>query len=349
MSRSSLTAMGSPCEQYLLMVSQTFVGTKKASVRAQDAALTVEKREMDHLRALASARRLALVSKDKLLAELGQAIGRRMVKRSGAQVYQMLTCTLPYFPRDVLQEFIPAESMKEHTEKRILWELASVSEVSQTLGPLLERSTYVCAGSTKAFRTPSERVIRVVAKVMPPFEIRHEILRSGAERCYLNGMYALVTQDLEFHFPKDNERRELGVSSADQLSLKHGVLEDMKTLGRSGHPLSPRWWRQLGEEDKAIEAEKRLAAAMANGRSARLPPHIRQASKEMFEIELIVSEKKGKGKMGDLYLVRWAGYHASWEPWRISGQPGDPIETWEPAHGLRATEAFKAWKNSMRN
>lgn len=320
-----------------------------ASVRAQAASLAAEERAMEKLRAMASAHGLVLFPKEKLLAELGQAIARRMVKRRGDEVYQMVACTLPYFPKEILQDILPVGSIKEHSQKKTLWELTSAEEVSRTIGPLLEKSSYACAGSTKAFRTRSERVIRVVAKLMSPLEITHEVLSSGVERCYINGMYALATQDGEIHFPKDNERRELEFSSTELSSLRRGVLEDMEKLGKTGQHLSPNWWRQLGQEEKALLVEKQLADATSSRRSRDVALQLRRVCRETYEIEAIVSEKKGRGKAGTMYLVRWMGYDAAWEPWRISGEPGDPIETWEPAHRLRATEALSSWKETTRH
>lgn len=305
---------------------------------------------MTKLRAMAAARRLALMSKDTLLLELGRAIGRRMIKRTGGHIYQMLSCTLPYFPRELLQEILPTVCVKENTEKSMQWELRTVAEVEQILGPVLRRSGYVCVGSTKAFRTKSERVIRVVAKLMSPFEITHEVSSFGVERCYLNGMYVLVTQDGELHFPKDNQRRELIVAMEEQMALRKGVKMEMIQLGQEGQPLSPSWWRQLGNEEKAKEVELMLAnpAWRQGGRKERkaAAPRQRGVSQEVFEIDSIVGEKRSHGKTKIMYLVRWAGYDVTWEPWRINGQPGDPIETWEPPQRLRGTRALEVWKTT---
>lgn len=305
---------------------------------------------MAQSRAMAAAQHLSLVSKDTLLVEMGRSIARRMVKRTGAHIYQMLTCSLPYFPRDLLREIIPQTCVKEETAKIIHWELTTVTEVEQVLGPILEKSGYVCVGSTKAFRSKSERVIRVAAKLMCPFEITHQVSGFGAERCYLNGMYTLVTQDGEMHFPKDNQRRELAVPMEEQLALRKGVKAEMSEIGQQGYPLSPSWWRQLGNEVKATEAEQLLASPtacrMRKGQKKTAAPDHRRVSQETFEIESIVGEKRGRGKMKIMYLVRWAGYDASWEPWRINGQLGDPIETWEPAQRLTGTAALEVWRTT---
>lgn len=307
--------------------------------------------QLARLRTMAAAHHVALVSKDALLVEMGRAIARRMVKRTGAHIYQMLTCSLPYFPRDLLREMIPQTCLKEDTTKVMHWELTTVTEVEQVLGPVLQKSGYVCMGSTKAFRSRSERVIRVAAKLMCPFEITHQVSGFGAERCYLNGMYMLVTQDGEMHFPKDNQRRELAIPIEERLALRNGVNAEMSEIGQQGHPLSPTWWRQLGNEVKATEAEQLLASSAPARRlrkGQKAAPLHRRVSQESFEIGSIVGEKRSSGKVKIMYLVQWAGYDASWEPWRISGQVGDPIETWEPAQRLRGTAALEVWRTTTR-
>lgn len=301
---------------------------------------------MTQLRAAAAARGLTLVSKDALLVELGRAICRRMLKRAGAHIYQMLTFSLPYFPRELLQEILPVHCVKEESVRMIQWELGTMAEVAQVLGPLLRKSGYACVGTTKAFRTKSERVIRVVAKLMTPFEITHEVSSLGGERCYLNGMYALVTQDGEIHYPKDNQRREVRVSMEEEGELWSEVKAEMTQMGQEGQPLSPSWWRQLGNEEKAKQVEILLEnPGRHGGKHPRTnAPHHQRESQESFEIDAIVSEKRSKRRL--MYLVRWSGYDVNWEPWRINGQPGDPIETWEPAQRLKGTAALEAWRES---
>ena len=65
-----------------------------------------------------------------------------------------------------------------------------------------------------------------------------------------------------------------------------------------------------------------------------------------FNVDCIVDERR-PGQERE-FLVRWEGYQASWEAWRLpdwQGQPGDPVETWEPLTGVQQTEAFLAWEN----
>ena len=59
--------------------------------------------------------------------------------------------------------------------------------------------------------------------------------------------------------------------------------------------------------------------------------------KDHYEIEASVEEQRG------WFLVRWAGYHPSWEAWRTSGEVGSAVETWEQRWRLKKTEALRAW------
>jgi hypothetical protein len=43
------------------------------------------------------------------------------------------------------------------------------------------------------------------------------------------------------------------------------------------------------------------------------------------------------------YLVEWEGYEPEWEAWRISGNVGDPVATWEPGATVMNTTAMEAW------
>ncbi|KAL1528356.1 hypothetical protein AB1Y20_009709 [Prymnesium parvum] len=161
--------------------------------RPPAAPLSSEETDLGRLMILASTLNYSLVPKDALLLELGQGVAKRMVKRRGDDVYQMLAFNLPYFPRELLKETFPASSVIEESQKRLCWVLQTPAEMA-SLTPLLGRSSSCCAGLTKAFQSASERVIRVVAKLMPPFEIMHEVSANGVERCYLNGMYLLATE-----------------------------------------------------------------------------------------------------------------------------------------------------------
>jgi hypothetical protein len=148
-------------------------------------------------------------------------------------------------------------------------------------------------------------------------------------------MYALSDESGEVHPPKDSNRNEIALTPQEEHEIRAQVLIDAMAFSQRGIPLSPAWHRQLGKEPAAQMAEARLhnlstAPAPAAGK--------RRRRADQFEVEAIVDEERG------WYLVRWAGYHPSWEAWRTSGAVGSPVETWEQERYLMNTEAMRAWR-----
>ncbi len=148
-------------------------------------------------------------------------------------------------------------------------------------------------------------------------------------------MYALLAESGELYPPKDSRRVEIALTPQEQHEIRAQVLSDAMAFSLRGLPLSPAWHRQLGNEAAAQMAEARLhnlstAPAPAEGK--------RRRRSDTYEVEAIVGEESG------WYLVRWAGYHPSWEAWRTSGAVGSPVETWEQGRYLMNTEAMRAWR-----
>ena len=66
-------------------------------------------------------------------------------------------------------------------------------------------------------------------------------------------------------------------------------------------------------------------------------------AEEIFNVARI-REERTIGRSTE-YLVEWEGYEVEWEEWRIDGQPGDPVATWEAwSPMLASTEAMEAWE-----
>ncbi|KAL1521945.1 hypothetical protein AB1Y20_021593 [Prymnesium parvum] len=111
--------------------------------------------------------------------------------------------------------------------------------------------------------------------------------------------------------------------------------------GEAGAQLSPGWWRQLGNEQRAQVAEAHLTNLEAI-RQLPLAERATRATRDTYEIESVQAEKRGWVK------VRWLGYHPSWEVWRVEGEPGTPIDTWEPRRKVKRTAAYAAWTAASR-
>ena len=42
--------------------------------------------------------------------------------------------------------------------------------------------------------------------------------------------------------------------------------------------------------------------------------------------------------------MRWEGYRESWEVYRVSGEVGEPVTTWEPLEHVEDSIALREWK-----
>jgi hypothetical protein len=97
--------------------------------------------------------------------EIGLALADHIQPRRGNQLYQVVSHSLTGIPRVLLEKIFPASSVTSETADCKTWTLTCGDLIASTLAPLLSmQSQSVCAGSTKAFRKKSQRVIRVVGR-----------------------------------------------------------------------------------------------------------------------------------------------------------------------------------------
>ena len=296
---------------------------------------------------------------EELTKEVAMAVASRMIPARGTAVYQMVTATLTSIPLQVLESCFPSDLKTEETGQTTQWRVTTIPALASLMTPLLQRSNFVCAGATRAWRALSQPVIRNVASLVPDLEVAHVRLASGLSRLYLNGMYAVVSEHGEVFWPKDNNRREIFFTEEVEADLKEQVLRDVRALADRGEPLAAGWWRQMGDESKALEVEWRLANPQAHRKAVRellRPPRVPREprakkaprrtrfTKETFEIDKILAEKRVSTKEKVIYLVRWLDYNPDWEPARASGTFGGPMETWEPRLLLARTQALQDWK-----
>ena len=202
---------------------------------------------MDQLLALASRYGYALLQPTSdLKQELANSVLSKMIQRLGDQVYQVVSCCIP-FPKQTAKEIFDPYFLTEESANRMTWTLSSCAAISSQLGPIFAtQSVYSAAGATRIFQPKSAPVVHVVATLMRGMEITHESTTSGADRLHLNFMYALVTENGEKGWPKDSKRREMIIPEEEEQELDEEVWENVRALADQGHRLSPAWWRQLG-------------------------------------------------------------------------------------------------------
>ena len=198
------------------------------------------------------------------------------------------------------------------------------------------------------------KVVRVLATPMPEVEISWVDV-TGVDKLYINFQYVLWDGDGELHPPKE-EKREVLLAPELLTALRQQVILDLLKFYQRGAPLAPGFLRKMGhtEEADAVQAmllnrpqpqdepQEQLQQDEADTSTVLAVQSNSRATH--FEVERIIGWKESTGRAKSYYLVQWAGYHETWEPWRISGEVGDPIETWEPEAAVINTEAMISWR-----
>lgn len=272
--------------------------------------------------------------------EVGTSMARHLAQRRGESVYQVASYSIPFIPKEVLWHLLDSQDCEHDvlawTEPVYTWSFDTLEKVQSVAGRLMKASNELVAGTTRALKTKSEKYSRVVASMMAPLEISH--IREE-DRVTISFAYVLADEAGELHPPKTADRREMAIDPEDTIILRQKILDDLRTMAAADFPLSPNFFRQLGMHDRAEELER--PPSRPPSRPAAADTTVEQETHG--EIDEILDERSTTGRARRWFLVRWAGYDAAWEEWRIHGEPGTPLETWEPEAHVRRSDAFKAW------
>ena len=263
---------------------------------------------------------------NKIEKEIAAAMVTRMRTRQGHHIYQSVSHSVLGVPLWLAKRMFPMENIDMEDSNCAMWVFRSFEDLRETFQDLLQKCpcNSLVAGMSRAIMRPSEKAIRVLATIIPPVEISVVRQPRGVDRLYMNFDYVLSDEAGEIHPPKDPDRREKAMSKAMVKEIREQIYSDLKVMAERDMPLSPMFFRQLKMESRALSAEASLD-------NTNYP-----------WVESIIDEKEGMDGHRR-FLVRWAGYRPEWEPWRITRDVGDPIETWEPMSSLRGTEALLAW------
>ena len=248
---------------------------------------------------------------------------------------------------------LPEEFVIQSTPTLKMWEVKSMAAVARVAGPLIASSKFYSAGATRALKTSSERVIRVVATMIPFLR-----LKWWRDCIYYEFQYVLADGTGEVHPPKDGNRNEIEIEEPLYTEVRQQILQDVNLLFEQGAPLGPEFLRQLGRLDEASVVQADLqnfsSATAANSlpplnqpallEDPKKPKRRRRSTVASYEIAAIVDERAGSRTMEKSYLVEWSGYEASWEVWRAAGNVGEAVQSWEPWSSVQRTEALQVWE-----
>ena len=183
---------------------------------------------------------LVMMPIEKYKKALGTTMARHLAARRGESIYQVVSCSLPFVPKTVLEHLLASEegSKESISEGMLRWNFETLSDVKRVATPLLElagAADRLVAGTTRALKTKSERFSRVVASMMAPMEITH---MEEEERVVINFCYVLADEAGELHKPKAQDRREMAISSQDELLLRQNIKQDLMQMAESASVLA---------------------------------------------------------------------------------------------------------------
>ena len=234
------------------------------------------------------------------------SIAKRLVPRLGSNLYQTASYTLEGYTLIAVRAL--AANVKECeapncTRSEVVWFLTSMPTIRRLPGDLMSALPNLSAGISRGQMAPSESCIRVLATIIPPLVLTWWQPPTGRGRLQVQFMYVLVMGDGDIHMPKDNSRREILLDRRQVADLRVAALQDAFAMSERGFPLSPAWWRQLGQENRALQMEANLRALVTNhGRGKR-----KALSQATFPVDCILGEKAHQGDT--LYLVRLLKIH----------------------------------------
>ena len=190
-------------------------------------------------------------------------------------MYQTVALSIEGFPHELAMQTFALATMDFTTPPgTTTWRVETMGQVQSVFGSIFEDGPDFCSGASKAFKTASEPVIRVIGTIMPGAVISHVEQSRGVAKLFINLNYILSDEDGELHPPKDINRLELLLSPEEVSELRSQVATDAYFMGEKGLPLSASWWRQIANEEQALMAE----ALLHNLSTAPAVRHRRRAS-----------------------------------------------------------------------
>lgn len=273
--------------------------------------MTVYEEKVAQMVALAKECGFVCEALSKYRHEFLLAISGHLVHRSGANIYQSAGFSIPLFPMTAAKEIFGEANVQTETASCITYNITSMDNLVTFFGGMLSEAGKLSAGIARALKSESEPFARVLAMLIPPFQLSVTEMARGVSRAYINLMYILVDEHAEIHYPKDNSRREISFSHQEELRFRQQILLEARKLVHQGAPLSSGWLNRLGMPQHALAVQ----AAEQAGQKLTLPRAPCEKRKHNhWNVQMIVEERPSSGRALAWYLVRWEGCAAALPP-----------------------------------
>ena len=153
-------------------------------------------------------------------------------------MYQSVAISLPNVPLEFArQTFFFATQEPDIVLGTTTWNVPMMDQTSAVFGFIFQDASPSCTGASKAFKTPSEPVVRVIATIMPGAIISHVVNKRGMSKLYINFTYALVDETGEVHPPEGREPQRDRANAAGGARDQGASAERRGGLLAERHPL----------------------------------------------------------------------------------------------------------------
>ena len=161
-----------------VLATKPLITTKKLTKTARQA-------KEDRMHALAQELGFFCTATGAYMVDLATTIARSIRARSSTAVYQSAVTFLPNFPLELARAtFAFASPDSETRPGTTTWFVSTMDQTSQVFGSIFEDGAQWCSGASKAFKSASEPVVRVIATIVPGAVISHVVQKRGVERLY---------------------------------------------------------------------------------------------------------------------------------------------------------------------
>jgi hypothetical protein len=144
--------------------------------------LTKIEQKIAHMRKLAAETGFVCEPITKFRQEFLTAINSHLVHRVGKNVYQSPAFTIPMFSREAALNIFGEANLVTNSPTTLTWRINDLAELSSTFRDMLSETGMLSAGLSRALKTDSQKFVRVVATMIPPFEMSVVQLPRGVDR-----------------------------------------------------------------------------------------------------------------------------------------------------------------------
>lgn len=163
---------------------------KSAQATADGHLATIREEKIAQMMALATECGYICEPTTKYRHEFILAITSRLVHRIGLDVFQSAAFSLPMFPRQSAIHIFGDEHMTVESPHCLTWRIETLEGLAALLGTMLNEASKSVANLTRAITSKGEPTARVLAMLIPPFEVSSYTKPSGSDRLHINMMYA---------------------------------------------------------------------------------------------------------------------------------------------------------------